>query len=167
MKKALSLLFVSFLCACTSGEASPSQGTYTVTFPSTAAAIATDFVQIFAYDFKPEERTFACADLVAARLRKDNSAKPVVQGPQVNVCELLGGARPITLPYGEKAVLAVGIRRTGSNDDDFLIGCVIQTFGNGNALLAIPLELVDVQHDVPTSNCKSVGDRCSNACTAQ
>lgn len=150
------------LVACTSGEASPSEGTYTVQFPSTAAAVATDYVQVFVYDFPPDQRAFACADLVAARKRKDNSAKPVVQGPQVNVCELLNGAKPITVPYGERAVMAVGLRGA----DDFLVGCVIQTFGDGNALLAIPLELIDLGVAVPVTTCNSVGDRCTQVCKA-
>lgn len=162
MTKKLALLSLVLL-GCTSGEASPSQGSYTIKFPSTAAAVATDYVQIFVYDFTPDQRPFACADIVAARKRKDNSAKPVVSGPQTNVCELLNGTKPITVPYGEKAVLAVGLRDT----QDFLIGCVIQTFGDGNAPLAIPLELVDLGVDVPETTCTSVGDRCNKVCTAQ
>ncbi len=161
-KRLVSLSSASIVCAvlaaaCSAGEASPSQGTYTVQFPSTAAAIATDYVQLFVYDVTPDTLPYACADLIAARERQDNSVKPIVTGPQVNVCELLNGAKPITVPYGQKAVLGVGLRGA----DDFLVGCVVQTFGDGNAPLAIPLQLVDVGTAVPDTTCQSVGQRCT------
>jgi hypothetical protein len=162
-KRIVFLLFSLLLLSCSSGDPSPSTGFYTIKFPSTAAAVATDYVQILVYDFTPDQRTFACADLVAARKRQDNSARPIVSGPQTNVCELLNGTKPITVPYGEKAVLAVGLRDT----QDFLIGCVIQTFGDGDAQLAIPLELFDLSQAVPETQCTSVGDRCNKICTAQ
>jgi len=168
MKKILfSALALLALVACTSGEASPSQGTYTLQFPSTAAAVATDYVQVFAYDFPPDQRSFACADLIAARARGDNSTQPIFTGPKVNVCELLNGAKPITVPYGEHAVLAIGTRVSMTETDDFLVGCTIQTFGDGNAPLPIDLALVDIfKNPVPASTCTSVSDRCNQNCKA-
>ncbi|HEY8074887.1 MAG TPA: hypothetical protein VIF62_12275 [Labilithrix sp.] len=168
MKKLLfSTLALLALVACTAGEASPSSGTYTVQFPSTAAAVATDYVQVFAYDFPADQRNFACADLIASRAATSNSAQPIFTGPRVNVCELLNGAKPITVPYGEHAVLAVGLRVNGSATDDFLVGCTIQTFGDGNAPLSIFLELVDLTNlKVPATTCTSIGDRCNSTCKA-
>jgi hypothetical protein len=167
MKRALlsvigAALAGALLLACTSGEAPPSEGVYTVQFPSTAAAVATDYVQVFVYDFPPDQRAFACSNLIAARKHKDTSTKPLLIGPQVNVCELLNGAKPITVPFGEMAVMAVGLRKT----DDFLVGCVIETFGAGDAELAIPLELIDLTVPVPVSACTSVSDRCKQVCVA-
>jgi hypothetical protein len=149
------------IAACTAGEESPTQGTYTVQFPSTAAAVATDFVQIFVFDVAPKDRPFICQNLVASRKRKD-PLKPIVTGPQLNVCEMLKGAKPITVPYGEHAVLAVALR----NQDDFMTGCVLQTFGDGQPLLSIPVALVGVDVGVPATTCASVGDRCNTTCKA-
>ncbi len=168
MKKVLfSALALLALVACTSGEASPSSGTYTVEFPSTAAAVATDYVQVYVYDFPPDQRGFACADLIAARQRGDNSTQPIFTGAKVNICELLNGAKPITVPYGEHAVMAVGIRVDMNQTNDFLIGCTIETFGSGNALLPIQLELFDqTRIYVPQTTCTSVSDRCNSTCKA-
>ncbi len=167
MKLLFSFLALLGLVACTAGEASPSQGTYTLQFPSTAAAVATDYVQVFAYDFPPDQRNFACADLIAARASGNTTTQPIFTGPRVNICELLNGAKPITVPYGEHAVLAVALRTNGSATQDFLVGCTIQTFGDGNAPLPIFLQLVDLTNlKVPPTTCTSVGDRCSQACKA-
>ena len=56
------------IVACAS-EADPSAGKYTVQFPSTAAAVATDFIQILVFDVKdPSARAGLCQELITARL---------------------------------------------------------------------------------------------------
>jgi len=147
--------------ACSSEPDGPSTGTYAIHFPSTEAAVATDTVQIFVFDApKPGERASYCQSLIQGRRRKDPQ-KPVYQNTPVNICELLQGRRPITVSYGEKAVMAVGQRGAV----DFLIGCVIQTFGDGDAPLDIDLTLVDLGQPVPETDCKSVSAACQEKCT--
>jgi hypothetical protein len=154
------------VAACTASPSGPSTGTYSVSFPSTAAAVATDTVQLLVFDVPktPVERNNFCQALIQARKREEPQ-KPVLQNQPVNICELLGGRKPITIPYGEKAVLAVA-RRKGK---DFLSGCAIQTFGDGDAPLDIALALVDVGAAVPDTDCNRVGDFCAvpQKCTAQ
>jgi|CXWL01.1.fsa_nt_gi hypothetical protein len=148
------------LVAC-AAEPAPSVGSYTLQFPSTPAAIATDTVQIFVFDVAPpNDATRICEKLIAARTRGE-PLHPVVVNEPVNICALLRGARPITVPYGEKAVLAVAVRK----GTDFMMGCVVETFGAGDAPIPIPLVLTDSQA-VPDTVCKSVGDFCSRACQA-
>jgi hypothetical protein len=151
----------ALVVACSAGEASPSQGTYTVQFPSTAAAVATDFVQVLVFDIDPAKRASTCANLISSRKRKDPLA-PIFTGPQVNICEMLRGAKPLTIPYGEHAVMAIAMRGA----DDFMAGCVVETFGDGQPLLSIPVNLLDVADPVPATSCNSVGDRCNNVCKA-
>ena len=108
--------------------------------------------------------------LIQARTRRDPQ-RPVLFNAPVNICELLGGRKPITLPYGERAVLAVAQRRALGPNVDFLLGCGIQTFGAGDAPLPISLGLVDVANAVPepppgTATCTSVGDYCAGKCLA-
>jgi hypothetical protein len=57
-------------------------------------------------------------------------------------------------------------QRRGS---DFMIGCTLQTLGDGDALTPIALTLIDVGNPVPETTCSSVGDFCSvpQKCTAQ
>lgn len=150
--------------SCSAGEKDPSAGTYTVKFPSTAAAVATDTVQLLVFDLPrlPSERAGFCQTLIQARKRKDPQ-KPMTSNAPVNICEMLQGRKPITIQYGEKAVLAVAQRRAV----DFLIGCTIQTFGDGNAPLPIDLGLIDVGIPVPDTTCTSVTDFCTQKCPAQ
>jgi hypothetical protein len=163
---AAAVALVAGLVACTSGEAEPSGGTYTVKFPSTAAAVATDFVVVLVFDIvDPKSRETRCQDLVAAR-KKGDSLRPdfPAQQPPPNICELLNGKRPLTLPYGEKALLAIA-QRKNSNDQvaDFMIGCTIATIGDGDAPVPIELSLVDVAQPVPATTCGSVGEWCASA----
>jgi hypothetical protein len=149
--------------ACTAPAGDPSSGSYTVSFPSTAAAVATDTVQLLVFEVPsaPAQRNDFCLTLIQGRKRQDPQ-KPILANAPVNICEMLGGRKPITIPYGEKAVLAIAKRKS----TDFLIGCAIQTFGDGDALLDIDLALVDVGVAVPDTTCATVGDFCQQHCPA-
>ena len=153
------------IAACTSGEASPSAGTVTMQFPSTQAAVATDFVQLFVFDVNsPEERGTLCQDKVAAR-KANAPLNPSLTPQPWNICELLAGRRPATIPYGEKAILAVAQRKDRNNElQDFMIGCAVQTLGDGDAPLPIYLSLIDVRTPVPDTNCATVADYCGSRC---
>jgi hypothetical protein len=154
-------LAVFSLAACTAGEADPSPGTYTVRFPSTQAAVATDTVQLLVFDAPEDEdeRAAFCSDLITARRRRDQ-LEPVVQNPPVNICEMLFGRKPVTVPYGDKAVLAIA-QRGGA---DFMIGCTTQTVGEGDLPLPIVMTLVSLGRPVPPTECVSVGDFCAERC---
>ena len=167
MKRTLLSLVLGLggVVACSAGEASPSAGTVTMQFPSTQAAVATDFVQIYVFDVTtPQERTSICLDKITARKRKealDASLTP----PPWNICELLAGRRPATIPYGEKAILAVAQRKDRNNElQDFMLGCSVQTLGDGDAPIPVHLALVDVRTPVPETNCATVGDYCGSRC---
>lgn len=151
------------VAACTAAADGPSTGTYSIKFPSTAAAVATDTVQLLVFEVPRAsgERADLCRTLIQARKRKEPQ-RSVLQNQPVNICEMLAGKKPLTIPYGEKAVLAVAQRKA----NDFLIGCAIQTFGEGDAPLPIDLALVDVGVAVPDTTCASVGDFCQQKCPA-
>lgn len=159
-----SALFGGFgLVACAASADGPSKGTYTVQFPSTEAAVATDTVIVLVFDGPrgADQRATLCQELVQQR-RKKEPQKPLFQSKAANICELLQGRQPIEVAYGEKTLLAVGLR----GSDDFLIGCVIQTIGQGDAPLDIDLTLVDVTQPVPETDCKSVSAACTEGkCT--
>ena len=150
--------------SCSASEKDPSTGSYTINFPSTAAAVATDTVQLLVFDAPKDaaERAGFCQDLIQARKRKDQQ-KPTTQNSPVNICEMNQGKKPITIIYGEHAVLAVAQRKA----IDFLIGCTIQTYGDGNPILPINLGLIDVGNPVPDTTCTSVSDFCTQKCPAQ
>lgn len=160
----LPLLATLGVVACSAGEASPTSGVVSMQFPSTQAAVATDFVQIFVFDIKPEEAGSICLDKVSARKRQE-PLNASLTPPPWNICELLAGRRPATIPYGEKAILAVA-QRKDKNDQlqDFMVGCAVQTLGDGDAPIPVRLALIDVGTPVPETNCATVGDYCGSRC---
>jgi len=152
------------VAACSSGEASPTSGTVTMQFPSTQAAVATDFVQLYVFDISPDQRSSICLDKITAR-RREEPLNPSLTPPPWNICELLQNRRPATIPYGEKAILAVAQRKDRNNElQDFMIGCSVQTLGDGDAPIPVRLALLDVRTPVPETNCATVGDYCSSRC---
>lgn len=166
MKRAvlLPILGLAGLVACSAGEASPTGGVVTMQFPSTQAAVATDFVQLFVFDITPEQRTSVCLDKIAARKRQEALDASLTLQPW-NICELLAGRRPATIPYGEKAILAVAQRKDRNDQlQDFMIGCSVQTLGDGDAPIPVRMSLVDVRTPVPETNCATVGDYCGSRC---
>jgi hypothetical protein len=151
---------------CTSGEAEPSKGVYTVAFPSTAAAVATDFVQILVFDVKsPADRVGLCEQLITARLTGDAVVPAVPPAPAANICEMRAGRKPVPVPYGEHALVAIAQKKDKQDQlKDFLIGCAIMTVGDGDAPLPIPVRLVSVNQPVPATTCGSVGEYCDGKC---
>lgn len=162
MTRTCALAWTIPLAACTLPAGAPTEGTYTLQFPSTAAAVAVESIQLFVFDMPTIQRDRAsyCASLIRAR-RNATLPKSVAQTAPASVCDLERGARA-TFPYGEHAVLAVA-RRAGS---DLLMGCTVQTFGDGDAPLPITLALVDVAHPVPQTRCTTLGAYCQKQCPA-
>jgi hypothetical protein len=162
------VLACAALTACSAPDPGPSQGRYTVEFPTTEAAVATDFVQVFVFDVIDEtKRGSLCDDLISTRITAPATLKPSVDppAPATNICEMRAGIKPVTIPYGEHALLAVAQRRNKDQLQDLLIGCTIMTIGDGDAPLPIQLRLVNPTQQLPTTNCASVGDYCGGKCS--
>lgn len=168
VRVAASCAFVALLVsACSSSDASTG-GTYTLAFPSTAAAVATDFIQVLVFDAPAsgDARATFCQTLIKARLAKEQQT-PSASGAEMPICEALiqPNRRPVVIPYGDKAVLAVARRQTSPGKlEDFLIGCNIQTFGDGSAPLPVSLSLVDIASSVPRTDCAALSDWCGQKC---
>ena len=154
----------SAVFACGSGDTPPSKGNYTVEFPSTEAAVATDFVQILVFDVDPAKRAEICDELVASRITDPDNVKPIQPPAEANICEMRAGRKPVVIPYGEHAIVAVAQRMDGDQRKDFLIGCAIMTIGEGDAPLPIPLRPVAVDATIPSTKCPSVGEYCDGKC---
>jgi len=168
MKKALTVLFAGLVAAaCSAGEGGPTAGAYTVQFPSTAAAVATDFVQVLVFDVKtPAQRPALCQDLITGRIRGDKQTPSVdPPAPAANICEMLAGRKPVPIPYGEKAIMVVAQRKDRQGAlQDFMVGCSVMTIGDGDAPLPVALRLVNVNQPVPDTQCGSVGEYCADKC---
>jgi hypothetical protein len=167
---ALAALAVTTAMACSQKATGPSAGHYTVEFESPGDAVATDFVQIYVFDIVDEsKRPTLCQDLISTRITNPGSLKPSVDppAPPTNICEMQAGVKPISLPYGEHAILAVAQRKDAkdaSKLDDLLIGCTIMTIGEGDAPLPIQLRQVNQAQPLPPTNCATVSDYCGGKC---
>jgi hypothetical protein len=152
------------LAGCTSGSgaASPSGGTYTITFPSTAAAIATDTVQVLVFDAGRDAADLGnlCPSLV--QMRRSNQELPprLLEAPPATPCDLLSGAGTVTIPYGYRALLVVAER----GGQDFLIGCAIENATEGGELSPIDLTLIDDQTTVKPTTCAQLSSFCAHKC---
>ncbi len=164
---ALAGLFGLLAAGCTAGEAPPTSGAYFVQFPSTAAAVATDFVQVLVFDVNtPEQRGTICQDLITGRIRGDKQTPSVdPPAPAANICEMRAGRKPVPIPHGEKALLVIAQRKDRSGElQDFLIGCAVMTIGDGDAPLPVALRIISPQQPVPDTQCGSVGEYCDDKC---
>lgn len=162
-RRALLLTALAVIGAC--AEPEPTKGTYTVQFPSTEAAVATDYVQLFVFDVEGDPAKY-CDQLIATRIKTPGSLAPKIPPePSANICEMLAGIKPVTIPYGEYALLAVGQRRNADGRaEDFMIGCAIMTIGAGDAPKSIQMRPVVENVPLPATTCASVGDFCSRKC---
>jgi len=148
-------------------DPAPSKGTYTVSFPSTAAAVATDFVQVLVFDVNGPAKGSLCQALITQPVTAPGQLTPSVTPPErpVNICAMLAGRLPVNLPYGEHALLAIAQRQDAQDQlKDFMIGCAIMTIGDGDAPIPIPVRLVNVSTPVPITKCGSVGEFCDEKC---
>ena len=160
------LAAVTTVAVAACSEPAPSKGTYTIAFPSTAAAVATDFVQILVFDVSGDKGSL-CQDLITQRATAPGDLTPSINPPErpVNICAMLMGRLPVNLPYGEHALVAIAQRKDAqSNLKDFMIGCAIMTIGDGDAPIPIPVRLVNVSTPVPATKCGSVGEFCLEKC---
>ncbi len=149
-------MLAPFTLACCAAPRGPSKGTYTLKFPSTAAAVGADTVQLFAFDVPLDSIGF-CQNLIQARKRKE-PLTPRSENQPVSTCALLFEEPVLNVTYGNTAILALAQR----GGVDFMIGCSLQTLGDGDALTPIDLSLVDVGIPVPETTCNSLHDYCTS-----
>jgi len=149
------------VAACASKQsADPSTGTYTVAFPSTAAAVATDTVKVIAFDVADAGSALICADLVLARRSNQALPTPVAESKEISPCDLASGKGQLTLTYGPRAVLAVA-QKSGV---DYLIGCAVENVGEGSEQVPVQLALASATVVVPPTTCTTLSDHCGNHC---
>ncbi len=150
---------VGLVVAC-SAEGTPSNGTYTVNFPSVAAAVATDTVQVVVIDAKGQDPNSLCAELILKVKSNQDLGPKVVTGPALGPCDLAAGAKALTIPYGDKAIVALG----QSGGVTLLAGCVEETVGAGNLPVSISLGIVNTSASVKSTTCTRLSDFCSQKC---
>lgn len=162
------LVFTSLVtlgaCSSTSTlyvEAGPTQGSYTIQFPSTAAAVATETVEVLVFDASVGGGGGQCFSLVQKRQSHQQLPATIVASAPVSPCDVQStGAGAVTVPFGKVAILAVGTRKSA----DFLIGCTEGTVTPDNTNVVVQLSLAGTGVSVPTTTCTDLKPYCSGSC---
>jgi hypothetical protein len=128
-------------------------------FPSTAAAVAAEEVQVLVFDATDAGASF-CTDLVVARRSQQALPPAIAESKVVTPCEMAAGKGEVTIPYGLRAVL--GVAQKGGQD--YLIGCALQQVGSGDAQVPVQLALASTTVAVPSTTCVSLTDYCAVRC---
>jgi hypothetical protein len=161
VKRLFSILAViAGAAACGSEKSPPSEGLYTITFPSTAAAVSTDLVQVYVFDIPDGGAATLCPNLIG--LRRTNQPLPprLVEIPPTTPCDLAAGRQQLTIPYGVRAILAVGQR----GGQDYLIGCALESVGDGNAPVEVVLTTFSSAIAIPPTSCRELSQKCQRKC---
>jgi hypothetical protein len=162
MRATTTFLGVGALCAGLMGAcsaAAPTTTQYTLEFPSTAAAVGADTVQVFVFDHSQPKTD--CTSLISGRAAK-NLPPSIAQTDQVPLCDVLSGAKGKIpdVAYGSVSFLAV----TQRNGVDYFTGCVSVQLSATSAPVGIQLQAATTS-PIPTTNCMNVSDFCSKGCT--
>ena len=152
------LVWAGFLagCAIRSEDPEPQPVAVVVSFPSLAAALQMDFLDV---------RVFAgisCATLMQQRAA---GAEPVAvaQTGWQQLCNVRDGLIKVDAPVGAHALLGVAARDT--NRVEYYAGCVEQTLGTGDAPLPITLSRSnDLSAALPPTECTTFDDLCAQRC---
>jgi hypothetical protein len=144
------------LAACSSDHGTVN---YTINFPSVAAAVQTDSVQLFVFDAKGQDPKAICEQLVLKVKSNQDLGTRLVTGPAVSPCELASGAKPVSIPFGDRALLAVGTKGGAT----LLAGCTFETVGDGSLPVSISLGVVNTAVEVKPSTCAKLSDFCNGS----
>ncbi len=145
---------------CASADAPvPSSSTFSLEFPSLAAAIGADTVELLVYANEDGGPPPDCQSLVFRRKTGQSLALPAHDTGAVPVCEWLDGTGGALALSGENRLFFVIAQR---NMKDYLVGCARESAGPSGT--AIRLDLIDVMVPVPTTTCQTLVQKCQNGC---
>jgi hypothetical protein len=148
-------LLVAAGCSSSSGAVN-----YTINFPSVAAAVQTDSVQLFVFDGSGQDPKSFCEQLVLKVKSSQDLGTRLVTGPAVSPCDLAAGAKPVSISFGDRALLAVGTKGGAT----LLAGCTFETVGDGTLPVSISLGIVNTSVQVNASMCSKLSDFCAGSC---
>jgi hypothetical protein len=151
--------FVVLGCSSSSSGPSPPDG-YSLFFPSTDVAVATDTVEVLVFDVPPDQPDL-CATLVLRKKSNQDLGPSLATSTPRPVCDLATGRGALTVSFGKRAFLAVG--RQGQ--DDYLVGCAALDVAAGTPAPSIYLEYVnDTVRPAPPTQCQSLSQKCKGGC---
>ena len=150
-------------CGSDTDSSGPSAAAYRIEFPSTAAAVASETVQVFVFDATDaSSKGTDCLTLVIKRKSKAALPGALAQSVPAAPCELLSGSKGgiSGVTYGSRSFLAV----TQRGDDDFFLGCSLAEVSDGGPPVEIPLAPAGPTVSVPDTDCTELSEKCSGGC---
>lgn len=170
MKKVTyALLPLLLVAACSAGTnqhpSPPVNETYRVTFPSNAAAVAAETLQVFVFDAAAAGTD--CASLLLKRKSGSDLGTPLATTDSLLMCDVFsgeavdGGTKGVlpTLTFGSRAFLAV-TQRTGK---DFFIGCATTNVAADSPPIDLTLGPANATVTVPATSC-TLQTKCAHTC---
>jgi hypothetical protein len=156
---------LGLVAACTqpvTHEASPpSSAQYEVRFPSTAAAVATDTLEVLVFDAAATGGD--CLSLATAR----ESGVDLPQSPvllldtgAVPICSITPGQAAFELPYGAVSFFAVAQRQ----GQDLFLGCTQTDLVPDAGPVDIWLAEAKIGTTLPATACMSLTNWCGGGC---
>jgi hypothetical protein len=136
------------------------EGGFSVDFPSVAAAVAAETLQVQAFEVTGER---LCQKLL--ELRKSGQDMPLVaaQTPPLRPCQFASAkdeATRIELPLDKRfAFLAVAQR----GKEDLMLGCGTQDVTRTKNVVPVSLALAE-QKSIPTTTCTTLSQHCASGC---
>jgi hypothetical protein len=140
-------------------QSPPYDGTYSIVFPSTAFAVATDNVQVFVFD--GSVATNGCATLVQKRKSRADLPPTLVTLDPTPTCSLAhatGGQFTVSL----ETVSVLVVAERGA--EDLLIGCAVQSLAADQTDVAVTLTFASSSTSTPTTSCTTLADHCNGKC---
>lgn len=159
MKKFVTLSFVAVgvvLCAACGGTADEQKGTLTISFPSTAAAVASDTLELHVIDGSSSD---ACLNAVQTLRKNQPVSGSLYDIPATDTCKFLSTeVKPAEISYGARAFVVIA-QKSGAN---FLIGCTRTGIGDvGGQAVNVDLTPISTTTDVPQSTkCTTLSQKC-------
>jgi hypothetical protein len=143
----------------------PTSGSYQITFPSTAVAVASDTVEVLVFDATdPAGMQTGCPTLIAAR----KSGAPLPKQPvllhdsgALRTCDLASGGKGVVeVSFGPRTLLAVS-QRAGQ---DYFLGCASQQVSESASSVNLTLAQAVEGTVVPPTTCTALSQKCAGMC---
>lgn len=146
--------FASIAPAC----ANSYEATFTVAFPSTNVAVATETLDTSVFVVSRDD---ACEDIFERRRTNQTLPTPLVSTGPLRTCDVLGGrGEPLQVGLGNRAFLVVGKAR----GEEIVMGCEVAYVDDRSTAPMVRLTLFDRNTEIPATTCGSLADRCSGTC---
>jgi len=154
-----SLVAITMACSSTEPPSAPIAGSYTIEFPSLAAAVAVDTVQVFVFA-ETADASSACNALLETRRSGGALPATILPSDPVALCALDEGGGALSLEFGTYAVLIAA----ESSGTDVLLGCALQTLSAGAPDVDVHVTPASASVTVPATTCTSLLDHCNRKC---